>query len=157
VSTQLNAIAGAVVRRGTTALSPKRAAFVTEYLRDFNGTQAAIRAGYSAHCAQETASRLLSNAIISGAISKAAEESRTEAVMVLREAQEIATQIARDAERSARDRLAALELLSRFNGWDRPARIEVAAEDATGLAQLREMARAMTPAERAEWLEMHAL
>jgi len=40
-------------------LSPKRQRFVDEYCADFNGTQAAIRAGYSARTANEQAAALL--------------------------------------------------------------------------------------------------
>ena len=40
-------------------LSPKRQRFVDEYLIDLNGTQAAIRAGYSARTANEQAAALL--------------------------------------------------------------------------------------------------
>lgn len=49
---------------------PKRQAFVREYIIDHNGTQAAIRAGYSEKTAQPQASRLLSNVMIAKAISK---------------------------------------------------------------------------------------
>lgn len=41
------------------ALSPKQIRFCEEYLVDLNGTQAAIRAGYSANSANEQASQLL--------------------------------------------------------------------------------------------------
>lgn len=37
----------------------QQAQFALEYLKDFNGKQAAIRAGYTAHSAAQTASRLL--------------------------------------------------------------------------------------------------
>jgi phage terminase small subunit len=40
----------------------RRSRFVVEYLRDMNGTKAAIRAGYSKSCARQIASRLLSQA-----------------------------------------------------------------------------------------------
>lgn len=50
------------------ALSAKHAAFVAEYLIDKNGTQAAIRAGYSAKTAASQAERLLRNAEIRQAI-----------------------------------------------------------------------------------------
>lgn len=40
-------------------LSSKQRKFVQEYLIDLNGTQAAIRAGYSFHTANEQAARLL--------------------------------------------------------------------------------------------------
>jgi phage terminase small subunit len=53
------------------SLTPKQQRFVEEYLIDLNATQAAIRAGYSAKTAQEQASRLLSNAMVSQAVSEA--------------------------------------------------------------------------------------
>lgn len=53
--------------RGLTA---KRQRFVDEYLVDLNATQAAIRSGYSRKTAQEQSSRLLSNAMVSDAITK---------------------------------------------------------------------------------------
>lgn len=43
-------------------LTPKQLQFCREYLIDHNGTQAAIRAGYSKKTAEMQASRLLSNA-----------------------------------------------------------------------------------------------
>lgn len=55
-------------------LSEQRQRFVDEYLIDLNGTQAAIRAGYSAKTANEQAARLLANVSIQQAISKAMAE-----------------------------------------------------------------------------------
>lgn len=49
-------------------LRAKEKAFVREYLSDFNGTQAAIRAGYSAKTAGQAATRLLKNVHIRSAI-----------------------------------------------------------------------------------------
>jgi phage terminase small subunit len=51
-------------------LSPRRQRFVNEYLIDLNGTQAAIRAGYSPAAAQEQASRLLSFAMVKEEIAR---------------------------------------------------------------------------------------
>ena len=48
--------------------------FVQEYIIDLNGTQAAIRAGYSPKTAREQASRLLSNVMVSEAIELAQKE-----------------------------------------------------------------------------------
>lgn len=42
-------------------LKPRRIKFIEEYLKDFDGTAAAIRAGYSAHSARFIASELLAN------------------------------------------------------------------------------------------------
>lgn len=52
----------------TGGLTAKQAAFVAEYLVDKNATQAAIRAGYSKHTANEQASRLLAKAHIRAAV-----------------------------------------------------------------------------------------
>ena len=50
------------------ALTPKQQAFINEYMIDCNGTQAAIRAGYSPKTANEQASRLLANVSILQAV-----------------------------------------------------------------------------------------
>lgn len=55
-------------------LSEQRQRFVDEYLVDLNGTQAAIRAGYSPKTANEQASRLLANVSIQQAVSVAMAE-----------------------------------------------------------------------------------
>jgi phage terminase small subunit len=53
------------------SLTPKQAAFVEEYLVDLNGTQAAIRAGYSAKTANVTSSKLLAKANVAEAVARA--------------------------------------------------------------------------------------
>lgn len=63
----------------TNKLTPKQSAFVSEYLKDRNGTQAAIRAGYSEKTAQEQSSRLLSNVIVAEAVRKADVKAREKA------------------------------------------------------------------------------
>ena len=50
------------------ALTDKQAKFVSEYLVDANGTQAAIRAGYSDSGARVTAHRMLTNDAICAAV-----------------------------------------------------------------------------------------
>jgi len=72
-------------------LNPKRARFVAEYLVDLNGTQAAIRAGYSQKTASTQAEQLLrilevKQAIAEGQAQKAAEIGRT-ALDVIRDIQ----------------------------------------------------------------------
>lgn len=52
-------------------LTPRQRRFVDEYLVDLNGTQAAIRAGYSVSGARAHACKLLTNANIQAAISVA--------------------------------------------------------------------------------------
>jgi phage terminase small subunit len=55
-------------------LSPKARRFVAEYLKDCNGTQAAIRAGYSPAGAAVRASEMLRNLTVSTAIREAHQE-----------------------------------------------------------------------------------
>ena len=55
-------------------LNPRKQRFIQEYLVDFNGTQAAIRAGYSKKTANEQAARLLANVNIQRTISEAQKE-----------------------------------------------------------------------------------
>ncbi len=76
------------------ALTAKQQMFVQEYLKDLNGTQAAIRAGYSAKTANEQASRLLANVNVSQAVSEAKEE-RSEKTKI--DAQWVLTRLANDA------------------------------------------------------------
>ena len=46
-------------------LRKKQIIFVLEYVKDFNGAQAAIRAGYTESCAKDTACEILTNPCIS--------------------------------------------------------------------------------------------
>jgi hypothetical protein len=50
------------------ALTPKQHRFVQEYLQDHNGTQAAIRAGYSESTARQQGSRLLTDPRVMAAV-----------------------------------------------------------------------------------------
>jgi hypothetical protein len=75
-------------------LNAKQQCFVSEYLIDLNGTQAAIRAGYSVKTANEIAAENLSKPSIKAAIGTAlaerAAKSKRKALDVLRDIQELA-------------------------------------------------------------------
>lgn len=81
-------------------MTPKQEAFVREYLVDLNGTQAAIRAGYSPKTAGEQAARLLANVRVSTAVAeaKAARSHRTNI-----DADWVLTRLAREAEADLAD------------------------------------------------------
>lgn len=73
------------------ALRDKQRTFAEEYLIDLNGTQAAIRAGYSPKTANQQASRLLANANIRAYIDrKLAERSRRTGINADRVLRELA-------------------------------------------------------------------
>jgi len=61
----------------------KRKAFINEFIKDHNGTQAAIRAGYGKAGARVTASRLLANTNISNAVKALVDERSMKAEEVL--------------------------------------------------------------------------
>lgn len=99
-------------------LNNKQAAFVREYLIDFNATQAAIRAGYSQRTAGSQAHDLLKKPDIQAALKdgqkRLAEVTETEAEWVRRRLKEEATDFTEFASHSARIR--ALELIGKING-----------------------------------------
>lgn len=61
-------------------LAPKQRAFVVEYLKDRNGTQAAVRAGYSPRSAGQQASTLLKNQKVSGVLEELSRRAEVAAV-----------------------------------------------------------------------------
>lgn len=72
-------------------MTKKQERFVEEFLIDLNGTQAAIRTGYSPKTANEQASRLLANVNVKAAIDKAmAERSKRTGVTADRVVEELA-------------------------------------------------------------------
>lgn len=79
---------------GDKALTPKQEAFVREYLIDLNGTQSAIRAGYSARTAAVQAADLLTKPNIARAVQSGmdarAERTGITADYVLRGIREVA-------------------------------------------------------------------
>lgn len=82
------------IKRNEAGLTVRQQAFVDEYLRDLNATQAAIRAGYSARSAGVDGSQLLNNPRVAAAvaIAKAERSARTrlDADLVLHELAAIA-------------------------------------------------------------------
>ena len=51
-------------------LTPRQARFVDEYMVDLNGTQAAIRAGYSRKTAEVLAYQLLQKPLVAATVAK---------------------------------------------------------------------------------------
>ena len=63
-------------------LTPRQKAFAREFLKDFNGTQAAIRAKFSKHTAAEQAVRLLRNVNVQAEIARIGKLADKEAEVV---------------------------------------------------------------------------
>ncbi len=101
-------------------LTPRQARFVKEYLVDLNGTQAAIRAGYSPRTANEQSTRLLANVHIKAAVDAGAAKQHAQLDLT---AQKVLTELlgvgyAEVAPTDIRvsDKLRALELLAKHLG-----------------------------------------
>jgi phage terminase small subunit len=95
-------------------LTAKQRAFVLEYPQDFNGTKAAIRAGYSERGANVAAIRALSNATILEAIEKEYKKRAMSLDQTLARIVHIAS--GEDPEAKIRDREWGLDLLMRNHG-----------------------------------------
>lgn len=75
-------------------LRPKQRKFLAEYLKDHNGTQAAIRAGYSKRTANEQSAKMLAKdsfrAFVEADLRKAEEDAGITATYVLKSLKEVA-------------------------------------------------------------------
>ena len=92
-------------------LTDKQWAFVLEYPKDWNATQAAIRAGYSKNTASEIGYENLTKPQIREALQAAYEA----ATMSLEEALAGISKIARDEDNDLQARLRAYEMIGRRN------------------------------------------
>lgn len=100
------------------SLNDKQEAFVREYLKDFNATQAAIRAGYSQKTAGSQGFDLLKKPEIQDRLrefrERAAEATQTDINWVRQRLLEEATDYTEFASHSAR--IKAVEVIARLNG-----------------------------------------
>jgi len=94
-------------------LNEKQKAFCQEYVKDFNGTQAAIRVGYRKRSAEVQASRMLSNVKAQQYIEQLKQDLTKDTKVTVEWIAEQLTDIAIQAEKDS-DRIKALELLGRY-------------------------------------------
>lgn len=103
-------------KKDKTALTFRQESFVTEYLKDRNATQAAIRAGYSAKSAPGTSFQLMHNPNVISRIREITDSknalSGVDSTFVIRELRKVAEQ--EDVAQSTKVR--ALELLAKHLG-----------------------------------------
>lgn len=111
------------VKNMAAKLTPKQEQFVTEYLVDFNATQAAIRAGYNPRSARTAAARNMQNDNVQAALIEARQEQQERthitADRVLKELAAVAFDDADDCNDSRlryTNKLKALELIGKHLG-----------------------------------------
>lgn len=99
------------------ALSPRQRSFCREYIVDFNGTLAAIRAGYSQNYADRQAHLLLKNRGVAAYIDHLNQSKEAQIVSVNPDyvIQQVTAIISKDGAKDG-DRLRGLELLARHLG-----------------------------------------
>lgn len=90
-------------------MTEKQAKFITEYTKDLNATQAAIRAGYSPKTAYSQGQRLLKNV----EVQKIMKERHDEAIADKEERLKFWSNVMRDNEQDMKHRLKASELLGK--------------------------------------------
>ena len=101
---------------GKEDIGSKQLAFAREYLKDFNATQAALRAGYSPNSpssAAVTASRLLRNPNVRAEIAKANAKAARANIADVAELQEFWTGYTRNDSKDDNVRLKASDLLGK--------------------------------------------
>ena len=104
-----------------TQIPPKQALFVQEYLKDFNGTNAAIRAKYSEKGAHVVASRLLNNSKVKVYLAELQSKVEEQAIMGIND---VIKELKGIAEENRQNRpmvsVRALELIGRNVGAFEP-------------------------------------
>jgi len=90
-------------------MTEKQVKFISEYTKDFNATQAAIRAGYSPKTAYSIGQRLLKNV----EVQKAMNEYNDKLIADKEERLRFWSQIMRDSNEGMKHRLKASELLGK--------------------------------------------
>lgn len=135
-------------------LSPKRRAFVTEYIKDHNATQAAIRAGYSEKTAQEQSSHLLSLVMVREAVEKLEREILAESILTRERIMELYSEIADDEETRKADRLHALDSMAKVHGMFND-RQEITLKNGDRQMEVDRMFDSMTYEEKVKWLELN--
>jgi phage terminase small subunit len=88
--------------------------FVIEYLKDFNASAAAVRAGYSERTANVKGSQLLAKVSIKEQVEKAKSKIFSDKESIIRENLEFWREVRTDDMQDLKDRLKASEYLGKF-------------------------------------------
>ena len=110
------------------SLTDKQRAFVREYLIDFNGTQAAIRAGYSENSARQQAEQMLKLDHIQEAVTEGKEKLEKQSTLTKLDKLKIAEEMAINTDERATDRLKAVEVHNKMLGHNEPDKVEHSGE-----------------------------
>jgi len=109
-------------------LTPKQEIFIKEYLIDFNGTRAAIAAGYSKKTANRMAAENLTKPVIKEAIKKE-KDKMIEKIDITKESimqklSQVIDEFLLDGNLTSNS-LRAIEILNKMTGWNEPERKDI--------------------------------
>ena len=133
----------------TKDLTNKQKAFCREYVIDHNGTQAAIRAGYSKKTANEQAARLLAKVSVKDYIARLEREMRVDTTMTVEKVQQMYLDAIDLAVKNNQPSAAVSGItgIARLYGMDKDASLDKQEAEALTpeeLETLREQAKALT-------------
>ena len=106
-------------------LTDKQKKFCDEYLVDSNGTQAAIRAGYSEKTAQEIGSQNLSKLIIKEYIESKQKKTSEKLEITKEQIVQMVFDIAKGKGERTNDRLKAFEIINKMLGLNETEKHEI--------------------------------
>lgn len=138
-------------------MTERQRIFAREYVACGVGSEAYRRAyprskAWTALSVEKRASRVLAHVL--PLVAELRAKATSAKVMTKQRALEMVTTLADTSDADPRVVLAAVERLAKMQGWDKPQQVEVAeGASVAELARVREVALAMSPEERAEWLK----
>lgn len=97
-------------------LNLRQRKFAEYYAQSGNAEQAAISAGYSEKYARGNAHKLVANSCISEYIKDLTEKAKDERILTAKDRQVMLSDIARDVENDAGDRIKAVDTLNKMTG-----------------------------------------
>lgn len=97
-------------------MNARQKKFAEYYAQSGNATRSAVKAGYSEKYAGQNADKLLKNTKIAEYIRQLAEKSQNSRIMTAKERQVLLSDIAKDNENAAADRIKAVDTLNKMTG-----------------------------------------
>ncbi len=108
-----------------TSLTERDKRFIVEYMTDYNGTAAFLRCGFKAKNPRDAAYNITSKQVVKDAIKELQQKIQSEKIMDVLEAKIIVSEIARDDQNTKKDRLSAIDRLSKMSGWDTATKSDI--------------------------------
>lgn len=97
-------------------MTERQRKFAEYYVQCGNAEQAAVSAGYSEQYARGNAYKLVANSGVAAYIKQLSEAAQTARIMTARARQELLSDIARDEDNAAADRIRAVDTLNKMTG-----------------------------------------